>query len=91
MFAKHPVQNYDNWKTVYDELGPTRQAMGVVGASVHQDPNDPTLITITHRFNDLNAAHAFANSDELKMAMQNAGVAGPPDIWFTEDVERTKY
>ena len=64
---------------------------GVTGASVHRDADDPNVITITHQFNDLNAATAFAGSEDLKSAMMKAGVAGPPDIWFTEDVEQTSY
>jgi hypothetical protein len=30
----------------------------------------------------MGAAQAFANSDELRKAMQNAGVMGVPTIWF---------
>jgi len=29
---------------------------------------------------------AFANSEDLKSAMQNAGVVGAPTIWFTNKV-----
>jgi quinol monooxygenase YgiN len=89
MFAKHKVNDYGNWKQVYDEFASVRKEMGVKGASVHRDYEDSNLITITHQFDDLTAATAFAGSDDLKSAMMNAGVQGPPDIWFTEDVEHT--
>jgi hypothetical protein len=39
----------------------------------------------------LSQAQAFANSEELKSTMEKAGVSGPPEIWFTEDVESTPY
>lgn len=91
MFVKHTVNDYNNWKRVYDEFAPMRQEKGVTGASVYRDANDPSRITVAHQFNDLNAATAFAGSAELKSAMQNAGVAGAPDIWFTEDIEQTPY
>ena len=91
MFAKHKVNDYGNWKRVYDDFASTRKEKGVTGASVHRDANDPDVITITHQFEDLNTATAFANSEELKSTMANAGVAGPPDIWFTQDVEQTAY
>ena len=32
------------------------------------------------------AAQAFVKSEELKQAMQNAGVVGAPTIWFTNKV-----
>lgn len=91
MFVKHEVSDYGSWKRVYDEFASTRKELGVTGASVHRDSNDPNEITVTHQFDNLNAATAFANSEQLKSAMANAGVAGPPDIWFTEDVEQTPY
>jgi quinol monooxygenase YgiN len=91
MFARHTVSDYDHWKSVYDQFASVRQENGVIGASVHRDTQDPNVITITHQFNDVNAAMAFASSEELKAAMADAGVAGPPEIWFTEDVEQTAY
>lgn len=91
MFVKHKVSDFDNWKRVYDEFASTRKEKGVTGANVHRDPGDSNTLVVTHQFKDLDAAKAFANSEELKSAMMNAGVEGPPDIWFTEDVEQTPY
>jgi quinol monooxygenase YgiN len=86
MFAKHKVNDFNVWKQAYDEFASVRHEMGVTGASVHRDASDPNVVTITHAFNNLDAAAAFAGSDDLKSAMMDAGVVGPPDIWFTEDV-----
>lgn len=91
LFAKHSVNDYDSWKRVYDDFASTRKEMGVIGASVHRDANDPNVVTVTHRFNDLDAATAFAGSEKLKSAMADAGVAGPPEIWIAEDVDQTAY
>jgi len=38
---------------------------------------------VTHEFATVEAAQTFAKSDELKKAMQSAGVVGAPTIWFT--------
>lgn len=89
MFAKHRVNDYGTWKRAYDDFVTLRQEMGVQGASVHRDPEDGNVLTITHKFNDLAAATAFAGSEDLQSAMMRAGVKGPPDIWFTEDIEHT--
>jgi quinol monooxygenase YgiN len=91
MFVKHKVSDYGNWKRAYDEFVSMRKEKGVIGASVHRDANDPNTIIVTHRFKDVDAAMAFANSEELKSAMMDAGVAGPPEIWFSEDIEQTAY
>ena len=89
MFVRHKVSDYGNWKRVYDEFAPVRKANGVTGASVHRDASDPNTIIVVHRFRDIETAKAFADSEELKSAMARAGVGGPPEIWFCEDVEET--
>jgi quinol monooxygenase YgiN len=91
VFIRSKVSDYGNWKRVYDEYASARKENGVTGASVHRDVKDLNVLTVTQRFNDLSAATAFANSEQLKTAMAKAGVVGAPDIWFTEDVERTPY
>ena len=90
-FAKHKVKDYSNWKTVYDGLATTRKNMGVTGASVSRDPQDPNVLTVTHQFNDLSAAAAFAHSDDLKTAMGKAGVDGMPELWIAEQIEQTAF
>jgi len=90
LIVKHTVNNYDSWKTVYDQFAGTRRKSGVTGASVYQDVNDPNTLYVTHQFKDLNAARAFAGSDDLKSAMANAGVKGQPELWFGEDIEHTQ-
>lgn len=91
MFVKFKVRDYGNWKPVYDAFAPTRKEKGVTGASVYRDADVPNTITVTHQFTNLPAARAFVGSDELRAAMMQAGVDGPPDFWFTEDVEQTAY
>ena len=91
MFIKHAVNDYNQWKGVYDSFAPTRKAYGVTGASVHQDANNPNILMITQQFNNMDAAMTFAGSDDLKAAMANAGVVGKPDITFCEDIEQTAY
>ncbi|MDA0270778.1 MAG: hypothetical protein O2798_08260 [Chloroflexi bacterium] len=41
-------------------------------------------MTVTHDFATLDAAQKFMASDDLRTVMSNAGVAGAPDVWYTE-------
>ena len=91
IFVRHKVSDYGNWKRVYDDFAPVRKEKGVTGASVHRDANDPNIIIVMHQFEDMNAATGFVNSEELKSTMANAGVSGPPEIWFGEDIEQTPF
>lgn len=91
MFVRHAVSDYDSWKRVYDEVAPLRKQKGVTAASVHRDANDSDTIFITHQFENMEAAKAFANSEELKSAMAKAGVKDSPEFFFTQDIEHTAY
>jgi quinol monooxygenase YgiN len=91
MFVRHKVGDYTNWKRVYDGLAPVRKQKGVTAASVHRDAKDPNTILVMHQFKDMKAATGFANSEELKSAMARAGVNGPPEFWFGEDIEHSPY
>jgi len=82
MFVRHTVSNYETWRKAYDEFASIQKSKGVTGQSVYQATDNPNDITVTHEFASVQAAQAFVNSDELKSAMQNAGVMGAPTVWF---------
>lgn len=84
MFIRHPVSDYDAWRKVYDDFGETQQKLGVRAESVHRDVENASMLTVIHDFDSADDARSFVASDELKEAMGNAGVAGPPDVWITE-------
>ena len=86
VFIRHTVANYQAWRKVYDGFAPVQKAKGVTAQAVYQGAENPNDITVTHDFATVEAAHAFVDSEELKSAMQNAGVAGAPTIWFTNKV-----
>jgi quinol monooxygenase YgiN len=83
MFVRNTVSNYQTWRKVYDDFASVRKAKGVTAQAVYQAADNPNDITVTHEFATVEAAQAFVKSDELKKAMQSAGVVGAPTIWFT--------
>ena len=83
MFVRHTVSNYQTWRKVYDDHASLQKAKGVTAQAVYQAADNPNDITVTHEFATVEAAQTFAKSDELKKAMQSAGVVGAPTIWFT--------
>lgn len=84
MFVKLHVSHYDTWREVYDVSDPVRKAHGVDKQKVYRSIDDPNDVTVLLRFPTAKAAFEHAESDELKAAMQKAGVVGKPTIWFTE-------
>jgi len=82
MFVRHPVAEYSHWRTVYDAFDAERRQMGVMDQAVYQGIEDPKDVTVWHDFESPEQAKAFAGSDRLRQAMDGAGLAGPPTIWF---------
>lgn len=85
MFVRHNVKDYAAWRKVYDDFEPERGPLGVTGHAVFHAADDPNDVTVWHDFNTSEEAHAFASSEELKSRMQEAGVQGPPTIWFVTE------
>lgn len=83
MFVRHMVNDYSVWRKVYDDFDSERNGLGVKGDAVFQAVDDLNDVTAWHDFESIEAAQSFAGSDRLKEAMQGAGVASAPDIWFT--------
>ncbi len=91
LIVTHRVSNYDSWKSVYDAHTGARKEAGITAAKVHRDHADPNLVTIVMSAPTVDTAKAFAGSPDLKQAMQKAGIDGPPEIRFLDDVESTTY
>lgn len=92
LFIKAKLNDYGNWKRVYDDFAPKREEKGVTGASVFRDADAPDTVTVIHQFASLTAARAFAGGEDIGATMVELGMEGRlPDIWFTEDIEQTAY
>jgi hypothetical protein len=86
MFVRHTVSNYQSWRKLYDGFALVQKAKGVTAEAVYQAVDNSNDVTVTHDFATLETAQAFAKSEELRKAMQSAGIVGAPTIWFTNKV-----
>lgn len=85
ILVKHTVQDFVKWKKAFDEHAEIRQKFGSQGGKVFQTAGNPNEVTIVLHWDNLQKAKEFAESPELKTAMQNAGVTGLPQIQFLQD------
>lgn len=88
ILVQHSVEDYARWKIEFDKNGSARKAGGSKGAFVFRSAEDPNQVTVLLEWDDLDRARAFASSDELREAMQRAGVTGPPGVSFLEEMDR---
>ena len=84
---RHKVKHYDAWKPKFDAHGATRAAAGCKGGHLLRGIDDPNEVVIFFEWDTLEKARKFADSPELKEAMEQAGVIDKPDVYFLENVE----
>jgi quinol monooxygenase YgiN len=76
MLVQHQVKDYAEWKKVYDTLVDVRSSNGELSEQIYRDASDPNKVTLVFKWDSIENARRYANSAELKAAMQNAGVEG---------------
>ncbi len=84
MIVHHRVRDYTTWRPVFDAHEPVRTAAGLSNGRVYHSADNPNDLILLFDFADRQKAEEFATSDELKTAMQRAGVEGRPEMHFTE-------
>ena len=87
VLIRHQVSDYAKWKTVYDEAKSMAKSKGVKRQRLLKNSANPNELVVLSEFDDMGHAREFAGSAELKQAMQRAGVAGEPVVFFLEQAE----
>jgi quinol monooxygenase YgiN len=86
MLITHKVKNFSDWKKVFDSAFEMRKSSGELSAQVYQDAGDPNMVTTVNKWNSMANAQKFAQSPDLKAAMEKAGVEGHPSVYFLNEV-----
>ncbi len=88
MLIRHTVADFAAWKPRFDAHGITRRANGSRGGRVYRSADDPDAVVILLEWDDLERARFFADSDDLREMLAQAGATDRPDIWFLDDLDR---
>ncbi len=88
LLVRHKVKDYAKWKPVFDKHGAVRKASGSKGGRLYRNADDSNEIVILFEWDELQKARKFAQSEDLRKAMEQAGVSDRPDIYFFEELER---
>lgn len=82
LLVHHKVQDYSTWRQIFDEDDRRREEYGSTGSQVLKSASDPNDLTIIMDWPSVDAAKAFATSDDLKEKMKHAGVISQPEMTF---------
>jgi quinol monooxygenase YgiN len=86
ILVRHKVSDYNRWKEAFDSHLTTRKHAGETAFRIFHTVDDPLEVVLFFDWESIEQARKFMNSDELRKAMQQAGVEGTPDVRFIEDV-----
>jgi hypothetical protein len=82
MVVVHKVSDFAKWKVSYDGHDSMRLANGMHSYVIGRGLNDPNMVLVAVKADDMAKAKAFAKDPSLKKAMQKGGVMGQPSISF---------
>lgn len=85
MLVQHTVEDFAKWKEMFDSVADLRQTNGEKSAQIFHDADNPNSLTALFEWDSLENAQKYAQSPDLKAAMQKAGVTGPPHISFLNE------
>ncbi len=60
VFVRHPVADFDAWKSAFDEHEGMRRDAGVLGYHISRDEDDPNMVSVYLAVSDLDKAKKFA-------------------------------
>ena len=80
MLIQHKVRDYTAWRSAYDAHEPARVAAGITNGRVYRKAGEQNDLVILFDVADAAKAITWAAGDDLKTAMQKAGVVGEPTI-----------
>ena len=82
------VKDWDAWKKAFDSHKQARMDAGLIDRAVSYAVGDPHMVSVVLVVTDMKKATDFMHSKDLKDKMTEAGVEGPPDIFFYHVVKQ---
>ena len=78
--AQIKIGDYAKWRAAFDKHKPLRDKAGLTNVRVYRDADNPTDLVIWSETSDAAKAREALNGPEIRSAMQEGGVVGPPKI-----------
>lgn len=80
------VEEYESWKSVFDEHAERRSENGSQGGELFRSTQNENEVVVLLEWGDEENARTFIESDDLRQTMQDAGVQSH-EVNYLEHVE----
>jgi erythromycin esterase-like protein len=74
------IGDYTKWRPVFDKHKPLRDKAGLTNVNVYRNADNAKQIIVWSETSDVAKAREVLASQDIRSAMQEAGVIGPPRI-----------
>ena len=78
--AQVTIADHAKWRLVFDKNKLLRDKARLTNVRVYQDADNPRELIVWSETSDVTKAREALNGAEIRGAMQEAGVAGPPKL-----------
>jgi quinol monooxygenase YgiN len=85
--ARFQVENFEKFKQVYESRTDLRAAAGSKGSQILIDPSDSKAVTLIEEWSSQEDFKKFMGRDDMKGAMKDATILGPPDIQLFKNID----
>ncbi len=82
------VEDYNKWERFYNDSTADRKIHGSREAFIHRNKEAANELVLIYKWDSMENAKKYFESEETKNKMKDAGVIGEPIIVFVEEVER---
>ena len=88
LMVTHRVKDFDAWLKVYDAEGTAkRMEEGLIDRGMARDIDDPNIVTLVFAITVMAKAKEGISSEAKKKLMMDAGVDGPPKMFYYKIVD----
>ena len=86
VLVRFTVEDLAKWKPVFEEAAALRKNFSSMGVRAFSKADNPNEVTILGEYADKAKAMQMLQSQEFREATQRAGVKGPPEVSFLDEV-----
>lgn len=80
LLGKTGVDDFDQWRSNFDENDSYRVDNGQRGYQIYQSSNDPNEVVVLFEWDDEENARALFDSEEMGKRLADAGVKEKPEL-----------
>jgi hypothetical protein len=86
VLVRFTVEDLAKWKPVFEEAATLRKSFGSMGVRAFSKAGSSNEVVILGEYADKEKAMQMFQSQEFREATQRAGVKGPPEVTFLDEV-----